>query len=115
MDSAFYVSDNVSYLMSIGQPFIIAGAGARLPLVTAIVQAHLLMDHHLVLRDRHGLLYSYTLLSVEGMSETSMAQLKPKVAISNAFRVGNRPACLSVSDASRRASDHLAPIPDQCY
>ena len=112
MDSAFNAESNIAYLMSQSQPFIIAGAGARLPLFSALVNSHLPMNHHLVVRDKQGLLYSYTLADCEGMSDKSSAQLKVKVAISNAFRVGKRPRCSCVPEISRRSYAYLADVPD---
>ena len=103
-DAAFRSQEIIDDLCAQRQPFVIAGAGARLPLVTALAQSHLPLDSHMLLEDQRGLVYSYTLMSKEGMSEASKRGLTPKVALTNAFYVSNRHHCRCVSAKVRAAA-----------
>lgn len=106
-DAAFCNKDLLETLQVQRQPFVIAGAGQRLPLVTALAGSHLPIDSHLLLEDHEGLLYSYTLMTKEEMSEKSIARLTPKVAVTNAFYTSNRESCRCVPLATLTAANEL--------
>lgn len=111
-DSAFQNKDLVNDMIAEGQPFVIAGAGKRLPLVTALAGSHLPRDSHLLLEDHAGLLYSYTLMTKDEMSAASVAALKVKVAVINAFYTSNRSACRCVSLEIHNAANDLDKVSD---